>query len=265
MKFVVLCLLLAFACCDHWAVLVAGSSSWSNYRHQADVYHAYQVLRKGGFPEDRIITFAYDDIADNTNNPYKGKVFNKPTYSDPGVDVYEGVKIDYSKADVTPEHFLAVLEGDAAKVKGKGTGRVLGSTDSDNVFIFFSDHGAPGLIAFPRSNLYATNLLSTFTKMQQNGKYKKLVFYLEVFIHLFSLANQAQCSLSYQTTPASMPYQLPILLSLHGDATALLMMSLEENISSHAWVIFSQSTSSRTLKREISTRLSVTNLTPLRD
>lgn len=27
----------------HWAVLVAGSSGWGNYRHQADVYHAYQV------------------------------------------------------------------------------------------------------------------------------------------------------------------------------------------------------------------------------
>ena len=26
-----------------WAVLVAGSNGWSNYRHQADVCHAYQV------------------------------------------------------------------------------------------------------------------------------------------------------------------------------------------------------------------------------
>lgn len=27
----------------HWALLVAGSSGWYNYRHQADVFHAYQV------------------------------------------------------------------------------------------------------------------------------------------------------------------------------------------------------------------------------
>ena len=26
-----------------WAVLVAGSRGWDNYRHQADVCHAYQV------------------------------------------------------------------------------------------------------------------------------------------------------------------------------------------------------------------------------
>lgn len=28
---------------SHWALLVAGSAGWGNYRHQADVYHAHQV------------------------------------------------------------------------------------------------------------------------------------------------------------------------------------------------------------------------------
>ena len=28
---------------QNWAVLVAGSNSWGNYRHQADVCHSYQV------------------------------------------------------------------------------------------------------------------------------------------------------------------------------------------------------------------------------
>lgn len=27
----------------HWALLLAGSAGWGNYRHQADVLHAYQV------------------------------------------------------------------------------------------------------------------------------------------------------------------------------------------------------------------------------
>ncbi|GMH22761.1 hypothetical protein Nepgr_024604 [Nepenthes gracilis] len=31
-----------------WAVLVAGSSGYGNYRHQADVCHAYQILKRGG-------------------------------------------------------------------------------------------------------------------------------------------------------------------------------------------------------------------------
>lgn len=95
-------LLLTLVSCENWAVLVAGSHTWSNYRHQADVYHAYQSLVKGGFDTDRIITLAYDDIAHHLTNPYKGKVFNKPTFKEAGQDVYAGIKIDYSKAHVTP-------------------------------------------------------------------------------------------------------------------------------------------------------------------
>ena len=48
MKLIVFCLIIVLASCEHWAVLVAGSHTWSNYRHQADVYHAYQVLKKQG-------------------------------------------------------------------------------------------------------------------------------------------------------------------------------------------------------------------------
>lgn len=64
-----------------------------------------------GFDQDYIITFAYNDVANSQYNPYKGKIFNKPSYQNPGADVYQGVKIDYEGADVTPENFLAVLEG----------------------------------------------------------------------------------------------------------------------------------------------------------
>jgi legumain len=77
---ILLIFIVSFVACDKWAILVAGSNTYSNYRHQADVYHSYQVLKKNGFSQDRIITFAYDDIAHNIKNPFKGKVFNKPSY-----------------------------------------------------------------------------------------------------------------------------------------------------------------------------------------
>jgi glycosylphosphatidylinositol transamidase (GPIT) subunit GPI8 len=47
----------------NWAVLVAGSKGWYNYRHQADVCHAYQILHKNGIPDTNIIVMMYDDIA----------------------------------------------------------------------------------------------------------------------------------------------------------------------------------------------------------
>lgn len=58
---------------------------------QADVCHAFQLLKKGGLPEENIIVFMYDDIAFDENNPRPGIIVNSPT----GADVYKGVpKVD---------------------------------------------------------------------------------------------------------------------------------------------------------------------------
>lgn len=73
-----------------YALLVAGSNTWMNYRHQviymstyhwfhyhllcycslfvdislqADVCHAYQILKKHGVPDENIVVMMYDDIA----------------------------------------------------------------------------------------------------------------------------------------------------------------------------------------------------------
>ncbi|PIO76231.1 peptidase C13 family protein [Teladorsagia circumcincta] len=73
------------------ALLVAGSNGWYNYRHQADVGHAYHTLKRHGLADENIIVMMYDDIAKNQQNPYPGKMFNKPH----GDDVYKGLKIDY--------------------------------------------------------------------------------------------------------------------------------------------------------------------------
>jgi len=152
---------------------VAGSNGYYNYRHQADVCHAFQVVKSKGIPESNIIVMAYDDIANNSQNPFPGKLFNKPTASGTaGVDVYAGCNIDYKGKDVTPETFQQVLTGTAS-------GRSLKSTSDDNVFVFFSDHGAAGLIAFPSSEMHKADLQKTFDTMHTNNMYKKLTFYLE--------------------------------------------------------------------------------------
>lgn len=157
---------------DKWAVLVAGSKGYSNYRHQSDILHAYHVLINGGLDPNKIIVMMEDDIANNSENPYPGQVFNHPD----GQDVYAGVKIDYRGSEVTPENFLAVLKGDSAATGGKP---VLQSTANDDVFVYFADHGAVGLIAFPTHYLYAKDLNNAITYMHSNGMYKNFLFYLE--------------------------------------------------------------------------------------
>ncbi|KAK2156059.1 hypothetical protein NP493_2007g00000 [Ridgeia piscesae] len=49
----------------HWALIVAGSHMYHNYRHQADACHAYQIVKKNGIPEERIVLMIYDDIANH--------------------------------------------------------------------------------------------------------------------------------------------------------------------------------------------------------
>merc|ERR1719295_366127 len=116
-----------------WVLLVAGSNGWFNYRHQADVCHAYQIVHAHGVPDDHIIVMMYDDIAYNKENPTPGKIINHPN----GTDVYHGVPKDYVCGSVRPDIFLQVLKGE--KVDGAfGTGKTLNSGPKDNVFASFA-------------------------------------------------------------------------------------------------------------------------------
>lgn len=171
-------LLITFISCDNYAVLVAGSNTYPNYRHQSDIFHHYHILVDRGINPDNIIVFAYDDIANNSRNPFPGKVFNSPK----GIDVYEGVVIDYFGKDVTPENFIAAITGDADSVSAKDrrtTKKVLTSTENDNVYIYFSDHGSDNSISFPSKYLYSDELNSALLTMYEKRMYKELVFYLE--------------------------------------------------------------------------------------
>eukprot|EP00080_Pristionchus_pacificus_P013765 PDM73785.1 haf-3 [Pristionchus pacificus] len=159
---------------DLWALIVAGSNGWFNYRHQADTAHAFHVLKAHGVPEENIITMMYDDIAHNPSNKYKGKLFNSPKY----VDVYEGVKIDYKGDDVNAENFLNVLKGNSSGIKG-GNGRVIESGPDDRVFVYFTDHGAVGLISFPNDILTTKSLNDALNWSNKNKRFADLVFYLE--------------------------------------------------------------------------------------
>jgi legumain len=153
---------------------MAGSNTYGNYRHQADACHAYQIAKKNGIPESHIILLAYDDIANNDQNPFPGKMFNKPD----GPDVYEGCKIDYKGKDVTKANFIKVLTGDTS-----ASGPVLRSTSSDRVFVYFADHGGVGILGVPNGAaggyIHAKDVNDALQAMHSKGMYKELLFYVE--------------------------------------------------------------------------------------
>jgi len=158
-----------------WALLVAGSNGWDNYRHQADVCHAYHVLHAHGIPDENIVVMMYDDIANNQQNPTPGIIINHPN----GSDVYKGVLKDYVGEDVTPENFINILTGNKDAMKNIGSGKVIESGPNDHVFVNFVDHGATGILAFPVREVTVKELHSALKKMFKEKRYAKLVLYIE--------------------------------------------------------------------------------------
>jgi len=174
----IFCLTILSTQAAQYAVLVAGSKGWDNYRHQANVYHAYNVLISKGIPADNIITMAYDDLANHTSNPFPGQVFNKPTYLKPGKDVYAGVKIDYRGDAVNTTNFLCILFGDSETCGGN---RVLKTTQNDSLLLYFSGSGSPGIFNFPTDDdyLHETDFVGALALAQWETIFNEMVIYFD--------------------------------------------------------------------------------------
>jgi legumain len=71
---------------------------------------------------------------------------------------------DYTGENVTVENFLAALKGDKSGIRG-GSGKVIESGPRDHVFVFYSDHGGPGILGMTISPFQLTivNLETTLT------------------------------------------------------------------------------------------------------
>ncbi|CAN4099814.1 unnamed protein product [Withania somnifera] len=116
----------------------------------------------------------YDDIANNTENPRPGVLINNPH----GQDVYKGVPKDYVGEDVNADNFFNVILANRSGITG-GSGKVLNSGPNDHIFIYYTDHGGPGIISMPTGVVYANDLINVLKKKHASGTYSKLVFYLE--------------------------------------------------------------------------------------
>uniref|UniRef100_A0A8I3PE64 Legumain n=1 Tax=Canis lupus familiaris TaxID=9615 RepID=A0A8I3PE64_CANLF len=142
-------------------------NGWYNYRHQVRQW----LIEISEIDPAWLLNF----VRWLSSNPTPGIVINRPN----GSDVYQGVLKDYTGEDVTPQNFLAVLRGDEEAVKGKGSGKVLKSGPRDHVFIYFTDHGATGILVFPNDELHVKDLNDTIHYMYKHKMYQKMVFYIE--------------------------------------------------------------------------------------
>jgi Glycosylphosphatidylinositol transamidase (GPIT), subunit GPI8 len=162
-----------------WVVLVAGSTSYMNYRHQASVCHAYQIAHKFGVPDERIIVFMADDIAYSSSNPFQGEIYNY-FYIKGGqnVNVYPGVPKDYTGENATADNLLAVLLGMEPE---SGSGKTLRPSAEDNVFFYYDDHGNTDIIAMPTGRRFtgSSDWKQVFDMLGSKHLYKNFVIFVQ--------------------------------------------------------------------------------------
>lgn len=168
----------------NWALLVASSKGWSNYRHQADVLAIYQQLKLAGYPDDHIILIAEDDIANNVANPNQGVM----QVSLGGENVYENVEIDYCMSSLEAKDILAILNGE----KSERLPVVIDSSENDNIFVFWSGHGTPGAMCWNDEpyGIIGEQLAAGLRKMNERKCYRKLLMMVEA---CFSGGVMKQC------------------------------------------------------------------------
>lgn len=129
---------------DRWAVIVSPSTTWSNYRHQADAFAMYQLLRQHGYADDHIVLIVEDNLANDERNVYPGQIFVERS-SDPAAasdqfvneDVRKGAVVDYKFSDLQLADLADIMMGRSSSRLPK----VIHPTASSDVFFFWSGHG----------------------------------------------------------------------------------------------------------------------------
>ena len=153
---------------DNYAVLVAASEGWQNYRHQADVLGMYHYLKGMGYDDDHIILIMADDIAHNERNPLQGVIRRELD----GENLYEDVHIDYQLGNLTLNDLKQILTGEQSEAYPV----TLGSSANDNVLFFWSGHGTQqGWKWKETENLNADFARPMFSAM----KFRKMFAFIE--------------------------------------------------------------------------------------
>ena len=169
---------------DHWAVVVSPSTTWSNYRHQADAFAMYQSLKHHGYDDDHIILVVEDNLADDTRNAFPGQIFVERGDDTDDIlvndDVRQGAVVDYHFSDLSPSDFMDIMTGK----KSERLPQVISPRSDSNVFFFWSGHGGSRegpLWGNEDSYVYfgMDRIRSIVDAMAKENKYRRMMFAIE--------------------------------------------------------------------------------------
>lgn len=153
---------------DTYALIVATSSGWDNYRHQASAYAVYHLLKKNGMRDDHILLISEDDIASNPLNSFRGFI-----QASLGVrNLYEGVTVDYKPSALSFGELAGVVSGE----KFPGTPH---PGSRDNLFVYWAGHGVPQGPMWLNQVIPTAEVRTFFEKLSEKHCFRKLFFAME--------------------------------------------------------------------------------------
>lgn len=163
---------------NNWALVIATSATWKNYRHQADALAHYQALKVNGFDDDHVVLITVDDLANAAENVRVGEVVNEPG----GPNVRALAIPDYVGKSLTSTQVMAVLEGNT----DPNLPTVLHTQADDNVYVFMVGHGGfegpyIGMDERSSDDVTAENFISpelfasTVARMKLNNRFRRML------------------------------------------------------------------------------------------
>lgn len=156
---------------SNYALLVAASNTWDNYRHQADILNVYQILKYLGYDDDHIVLIMEDDLAENPQNPHMGEVRRHD-----GQNLYVDVNVDYKLKDLESGDIVKILMGQ----KSSRLKHVIEADSSTDVLVYWSGHGAPNFLAWGEKSAFTYNQMETALKeLHESAKYRKMLWLIE--------------------------------------------------------------------------------------
>lgn len=154
---------------DNWAVVIATSDTWANYRHQADALAMYQLLRRHGYDDSHIVFVSEDNLAYHPNNLHPGEIRVRPD----GENLHRDVTVDYRLSDITIADLKEIMLGNAAYPKR------LDATGRDNVIVFWCGHGGWNRLAWGDNTISAKDVRDIVEAMHDAGRYRKMLFVID--------------------------------------------------------------------------------------
>ena len=126
----------------------------------------------------------YTSVVTADENPFKGMIFTDPSETTDGDWAKYGCfdHVDYTGEEINPEVFLAILSGDADRVKeltGKQNPKVMSYSKEDTLFTYFMDHGTPEYIYVGEDVVPSFALREAMQTAYEKQFYGKWIWFME--------------------------------------------------------------------------------------